>query len=330
MSGLFAVRQVLADMGIDLAACLQGTGIAPTDLDCEDREVTLAQEERLFQNILGVSGDPLIGLRLAKHYPPQRYGLFGYAMLSASTLRHAMVIASRFGDELSFTWLHVSFCVQGGEAVFSLGDRVPINPGVRKLFYDRDTMAVKVAMRELVGVEVPILHVVLPHDGQGQEERYRREFGCPMNFQPGGKSAQLSFSTEWLERRLPLRDAILSERLQMHCQRLLRSLGQSSDITSEVREIIVGQPGYFPSIEVVAKKLGVSARTLRNRLGKEGTSYQDVLDEIRRALACEYLDNTRLPLQEIARLVGFVESGNFTHAFKRWTGRTPSAFRKQQ
>jgi AraC-like DNA-binding protein len=48
---------------------------------------------------------------------------------------------------------------------------------------------------------------------------------------------------------------------------------------------------------------------------------------VRHGLACEYLDNTRLPAQEVARLVGFDEPGNFTHAFKRWTGQTPSAYR---
>jgi AraC-like DNA-binding protein len=326
MNGLIPVRQLLDGDGIDWRRCLEGTGIAPGDLDRDGLTVTLRQEERLFANLLALTDDPAIGLRLGRQYSPQRYGLFGYAMLSAPTLRHALVIATRFGEDLTFTWLRLGLDIGGRDVVFSLGDREPLHGAVRDFFYDRDTLAVKVAMDELLGEPAPITRVVLPHDGHGLASRYRRVFGCPVEFR-GAVGSSLTFPTRLLERRLPFRDAATSERLQAQCQALLARFRQRGDLASEVRELVVGQPGYFPSIEVVAKRLSMSVRTLRQRLAEEGTGYQKILDQVRHGLACEYFENTRLPVQEVARLVGFDEPGNFTHAFKRWTGQTPSAYR---
>ena len=69
---------------------------------------------------------------------------------------------------------------------------------------------------------------------------------------------------------------------------------------------------------------------MRRRLTEEGTSFQDVLDEVRFGLATEYLVETLLPLQEISALLGYSEPGNFTHAFKRWSGKAPSDFRLER
>ena len=321
MSGLIPVRQLLDGDGIDWRRCLAGTGIAPADLDRDGLTVTLRQEDRLFGNLLALTGDPAIGLRLGRQSSPQ-----GYAMLSAPTLRHALVIATRFGEDLTFTWLRFGLDIGGREVVFSLGDREPLHGAVRDFLYDRDTLAAKVALDELLGEPVPITRVVLPHDGHGLASRYRRAFGCPVEFN-GAMGSSLAFPTRLLECRLPFRDAATSERLQAQCQVLLGLFRQRGDLASEVRELIVGQPGYFPSVEVVAKQLSVSIRTLRQQLADEGTGYQKILDQVRHGLACEYLENTRLPVQEIAHRVGFDEPGNFTHAFKRWAGMTPSAYR---
>ena len=71
-------------------------------------------------------------------------------------------------------------------------------------------------------------------------------------------------------------------------------------------------------------------RTLRRRLTEENTSFQEVRDEVRFGLATEYLAATPLPLQEISTLLGYSDPGNFTHAFKRWAGKSPSDFRLER
>jgi AraC-like DNA-binding protein len=118
--------------------------------------------------------------------------------------------------------------------------------------------------------------------------------------------------------------------LRQQCQLLLAKLGKRNQLIDNVRALLLARPGVFLDINGVAEKLGFSVRTFQRKLGEEKTSFQEILDEVRFRLAKEYLRETRIPLQEIAPLLGFNEPGNFTHAFKRWSGVAPNAFRQNE
>ncbi|MEF1226965.1 AraC family transcriptional regulator, partial [Vibrio fortis] len=74
--------------------------------------------------------------------------------------------------------------------------------------------------------------------------------------------------------------------------------------------------------------LGMSSRTLRRHLKTCGTSYQQILDHVRFHLAKHYLHSTQFSIEEISERVGFSDSANFRHAFRKWSGVAPRAFRK--
>ena len=80
----------------------------------------------------------------------------------------------------------------------------------------------------------------------------------------------------------------------------------------------------------VARRLGMSLRTLSRKLHDEGATYAEILDELRAALAMRYLRESELPVSEIAWLLGYMEISSLTHAFKRWTGMTPRQFRSSE
>jgi AraC-like DNA-binding protein len=82
-----------------------------------------------------------------------------------------------------------------------------------------------------------------------------------------------------------------------------------------------------PRLETLSQRLGLSARTLQRRLREEGTSHQDLLDEVRSELSRRYLLEPELAICEVAYLLGFSEPSAFHRAFRRWTGVTPKAFR---
>ena len=83
-------------------------------------------------------------------------------------------------------------------------------------------------------------------------------------------------------------------------------------------------------VSAVAKALALSARTLSRRLADEGTTYGEVLDQVRRSLALQYLKEPGMPLSQIAWLLGYEGSTSFNHAFRRWMGQSPSAARNQK
>lgn len=86
--------------------------------------------------------------------------------------------------------------------------------------------------------------------------------------------------------------------------------------------------GGNTAVDRVAEQLGMSARTLQRKLRTFGTSHQELLDEMRKDLAMRYLHEPEMAVCEVAYLLGFSESSAFHRAFKRWTGTTPSEFRR--
>ena len=100
------------------------------------------------------------------------------------------------------------------------------------------------------------------------------------------------------------------------------------DIVTMVRSRIIAElSGGFVSKQGVAERLHMSARNLQTKLAARGTSFQEVLDSTRQQLALGYIDQRAMPIKEITYLLGFADTAVFNRAFKRWTGRSPSAFR---
>lgn len=98
-------------------------------------------------------------------------------------------------------------------------------------------------------------------------------------------------------------------------------------LVGEIRQILVSCAGDYPDLEMIAGAFGMSSRTLRRHLAESGTSYQKLLNETRRELAMRCLRNGQMSIEQIAENLGFSDVTNFRHAFKKWVGTSPAAFR---
>ena len=315
---------VMEAMGFNHQACLRGTGILLSRLEDAAARMTLQQELTFYRNTLELTGDPTIGLKLGEPFIPQRYGLFGYAMLSAATFRHALTVAENFG-RLTFSFFTLKFGVSGKRAWFSMSEPPPIEPELVDLYLDRDLSAARVDFSEILGQPFPLEEVCLTHDGHGRTQIYRDYFGAEVHFTQG--DGRFLFSSAILDKPLPQSDPESTRHLQQQCQMLIAKLTSQCHFIDDVRMLVLARPGFFPDIDYLAEKLAMSTRTLRRRLKEEGSSYRELLEEIRFGLAKEYLGNTNLPMEEISVLLGYTESGNFSHAFRRWSGESPSVWR---
>jgi AraC-like DNA-binding protein len=114
---------------------------------------------------------------------------------------------------------------------------------------------------------------------------------------------------------------------EQQCEALLASLDVQDALLTRVRRLLIARPGDFPDLASAAHMLQTSGRSLRRHLSSMGTSYQAILNEVRKRLALQYLTATHLPLYEIANLLGFSDPSNFRRAFKKWTGKLPSDYR---
>lgn len=107
-------------------------------------------------------------------------------------------------------------------------------------------------------------------------------------------------------------------------QRLPRRQGFSERVRALMSQEL---PRGEPSLDRVAKRLKVSPRTLRRRLADEDTTFQLILDEVRKELAFSYLEDPSFGAEQAAFLLGFAEASSFRRAFKRWTGQTLAQYR---
>jgi AraC-like DNA-binding protein len=113
------------------------------------------------------------------------------------------------------------------------------------------------------------------------------------------------------------------------CRRLVDKMGPGTGVADQVRRKLVGvMDGGETSIEAMAKKLGMSARSLQRHLADEGTGYNDLLAQILAEFAKRYLARGTISASEVAYLIGFTEPPAFFKAFKRWTGMTPTEFQQ--
>ena len=125
-------------------------------------------------------------------------------------------------------------------------------------------------------------------------------------------------------------DPALFDLLDRHARGLAGRAPGEGEIAARVRASVAAElPGREPSVAAVARRLATSARTLQRRLGEEGTSFARLVDEVRRERAETFLRAGDVSIAEVSWLVGFSEQSAFTRAFRRWTGTSPTDFRRR-
>jgi AraC-like DNA-binding protein len=152
--------------------------------------------------------------------------------------------------------------------------------------------------------------------------------GCPVR--SGASWAGLALPREAWQIPLRRRDPVLRRMLQGQADAIAEGPAAVSGVLVDVRRALaVRLPRGEAEIEVVARHLGMSTRTLQRRLSSTGTSYQELLDVVRRESAEKCIADSSLSIGEIAYLVGYSEPAAFHRAFRRWTGSTPHEFRQR-
>jgi AraC-like DNA-binding protein len=137
----------------------------------------------------------------------------------------------------------------------------------------------------------------------------------------------LIFDSDSIERHLDTGNPELARQSDAISSRYLARI-ERFNIVARVREVLTRRlRDREPSQEEVAEILNVSARTLQRKLGDGGTTFKEILDETRHALALAYLSAPQHSVSEVTYLLGFSCSSSFTRAFRRWTGLSPSDWR---
>jgi AraC-like DNA-binding protein len=319
------IVQALELGGVDCRQLFQQLQLDYQLLNDPDARFPQDSMTRLWQLAVQASGNPAIGLNMARVVRPSSFSVVGYALMSSRTLKEGFTRLVRYqriiGESADMSFRPVP---QGyGLSVGIHGDRLP--PA-------RQSMEASIAYllafcRWLTGSELKPEEVCFQGPTPADLAPYREVFQAPLRFK--AERYELIFSRAELERELPTANEALA---QIHDRFAAECLARFSDsrVSHMARQVLFRLlPLGEPKREAVAQALHVSQRTLQRRLQDEGNSFQQLLDETRRTLALQYLAQPERSLLEIAYLLGFADPSNFFRAFRRWHGCTPGEYRAQ-
>ena len=157
------------------------------------------------------------------------------------------------------------------------------------------------------------------------EEAYAEFFGVDPE---KGQRHGVIFSSTDAQRPFLTASESLWETFEPELRRRLIELEASASIAERVRSVLLeGLPSGEATIDLTARRLGLSSRTLQRKVKLEGTSYKEIVRDTREQLARHYVTNTNLAYAEISFLIGFEEPSSFFRAFREWTGETPESVR---
>ncbi|MGB3045579.1 MAG: AraC family transcriptional regulator [Xanthobacteraceae bacterium] len=319
-----AVVAELEGQGVDPVQVLEGTGLAAPQLSRHTTKISYRQLDQVIRNAIRLSNDPAMALHAGQRMHITAYGMYGYALLSSATHAEARDFAIRYMRVIG------PFC----DCALSLDDATisvafePMhwpNPtdNIHRFAVEFALSAHLTATRDRIGSHFAFSRVLLDYPPPPYADTYDRIFQCPILFrQPG-----CSYEHVREDRTVELADPRTHAMAREMCEQLLDEINRTGGIAADIRRILIEQPGCYPSIETIAEKLEMYPRALRRKLEAEGTSYRDLLAEVRMRLAIEYLRKTQMTNEEIAGRLGYSDAANFRHAFIRWTGKSPSDFR---
>ncbi len=309
--------------GIDPVPILKDIGIDPDDADDPNARFSYRMIDELWMRLVELSGDPCIGVKAANFWHPSHYGALGYAWLASGTLRTAMTRYQRYFRILTEgAWLELEDVDTGLKATLKYKAVSRKQPTRTDSFF---SYTVEMC-RANAGASFNPVSLSLMHPAPTSAGEFHAYFRCPIIFDADENS--MIISKEDADRKLPSGNPHLA-RLSDQVMVEYLAIFDKADIISQTKAAIIDQLPSGGVTEVsVADALNISSRTLLRRLQDQETHFKSVLNEVRQELAIKYLKDNRQSLTEVSFLLGFSEVSAFSRAFKRWTGKSPSDYRK--
>jgi len=265
-----------------------------------------------------------LGLVIGKLMTLSHHGQAGIAVMTQDTLADCMRTACRFAERL-FPPLQFSYDEAETTSSLMMEQHIDLK-GLYAFFMEIKVTSFYYIMKHLVGDDHEPVRLRFGFPEPAHSAIYRRYFNCPMEF--SSARTEIVLDRTLTTRILPLANRVMAIQAE---NSLFESLPVNGVALLPIRlkKLLLKSYGAFPSLERAASTFGMSGRTLRRKLSDEGCSYQSILNDVRRQLSMELLNNQRDSVTEIAFLLGFSDASAFTKAFKKWTGMSPSQFRLQ-
>ncbi len=326
---LFLIKAFMQKADIPANKWLLGTGIQADDLKQASMKASSAQFDMVYRNIYRLLPAADTGLQLGKALNLSRWGMFSMALLSAKNLGTALETANRFRALLRSRFNLLPQFI-GDELCIVIESRTPTDFPVNAAFaYEMFLGTLLAQVRNLLARPISFSRVELAYACSSKPDVYRRHLDCPVTFD--NKQSAIYLPRNLLQERLPLANPVTEAQALAICEEEISTLEKlaRNDIHEQVRQALMSYDDRLISLSEVAGELALSPRTLRRRLQQEELSFRGILQQVMTERAMHDLADPENTMDDIAHRCGFQALPAFRTAFRRWTGMTPSDYRKQ-
>jgi len=326
MANRFRVSKVLVrrleELGVGAQAVLRQAGLPASLFEQEKVMVTTEELFAFYRGIEEVSGDEAIGLRIGTEERVERYDPISIAAVHARSFRDALGRMARYKQLTCPEEIRVTERGEECEVVFRWLLAAEREPEMLTDLCFAWTLGIA---RRGTGRAISPKRVEFRRQ-EKQREMYETHFGCGVKF--GAEENALVFERRDVDRPFVTHNAdllaIIAPQLDAELKQHLEERSLGEQVKGIVKRLLAGQR---PALEMVARELRMSTRTLQRRLTGEGSSFQQVVEEARRELAQHYLLHSTLELNQTAYLLGYEDANSFFRAFHGWEGTSPGAWR---
>ncbi|MGQ9427460.1 AraC family transcriptional regulator ligand-binding domain-containing protein [Gilvimarinus sp. F26214L] len=314
---------------------LAGAGIHGAILDVPEGKISYRQFVELLRSGIRLCNQPGLGLLIGRHFDWYYYGLPGIAMQASGSFKEATSILHRYTclvqPYYGYFKSRPAFFVDNQQSV-----TIPIQYLLSEGLGDEKLQQFELEYR--VGLLMRLLeyfkcstehsnvdvHLATPQPVHGH--LYKELNGYQFHFNSKASRFILPGQVLASSRKHPRRGVF--DHVLRYCRMELNQMDKWARYGERVRGILYENIPFYLNQKEVAERLGVTTRTLARKLQQEGTSFTEVLNDVRREIATYFLDSTQLSVADIAESMGFSDTTNFRQAFKRWTGQSASRTRE--
>jgi AraC-like DNA-binding protein len=314
------------ECGIDTKVLLKQANLTIDQIRNADLRLDASNQINFLNLVAAAVQDDLFGFHLARPIDLRKLGFLYYIAASSETLDDALLRLARYSSIVNqgITVRHIE-----GKLI-----RIELHYVGISRHLDRHQIEFFAAYlirlcRQLTGTRLVPTRVRFTHRRNGNYPELTEFFGSEVEF--GAKVDDVSFAPTMKTMPIASADLYLNKFLIKYCEEALsrRSVRPSSLRTTVENEIVPLLPHGLVSVKEIAPRLRMSQRTLARRLSSEGLTFSDVLQGLKVHLAKRYLADRTLSISKIAWLLGYQEVSSFTHAYKRWTDKTPQQSRSR-
>jgi len=331
--------KIAANWLLRMRQCMT-TGDGPTVFEDALREAQITPahldgrlhlEQRQLDKVIAstITKVPDISLRMFARAELTDLGVMGYAAINSDTVGTAMRFLFRYHELTSDRYID-ELTIDGDSAIITV---VPLMAHIRDFRnITEDSFAGNWRTLHLLlgdAVNYKRARISFDYPPPSYESAYSQVFSCPCEF--NALRSELQFPATWLKHPVASANQTMADVCTAMCERLLGAGESSTGTVDVVRRLLLSRPGRrMYRLDEAAAELRLSTAQLRKRLYRAGTSYKELVLEIRMALARHYLDDTDLAVQEIAYLLDYSQPAPFSRAFKNYYGIAPDHSRARR